>query len=83
MCGRFDTSHLTWADIHAQLSKFGTVTTTPLNLEPNDDVRPTTHQVTARLENGAWELENMRTLGPRACQSASIWTPIDSFDDGT
>lgn len=60
MCGRFDTSHLTWAQIHDQLSRSATVTTAPLNLEPNDDVRPTTHQVTARLENGAWELEKMR-----------------------
>ena len=50
MCGRFDTSQLTWADIHAQLSVFASITTPPLNLEPDDDVRPTTRQLTARLE---------------------------------
>jgi len=60
MCGRFDTSHLNWADIHAQLSGFAAVRTAPLNLEPSDDVRPTTPQVTARLEGGAWVLETMR-----------------------
>lgn len=61
MCGRFDTSHLTWADIHDQLSKFGSVETAPLNIEPNDDVRPTTKQVTARLgDDGSWVLEKMR-----------------------
>ena len=60
MCGRFDTSHLTWAQIHDQLSRFGSVKTPPLNLEPNDDVRPTTSQVTARLEDGCWVLEKMR-----------------------
>jgi putative SOS response-associated peptidase YedK len=63
MCGRFDTSHLTWADIHAQLSAFSEhfpVVTAPINMEPNDDVRPTTPQVTARLQDGAWVLEKMR-----------------------
>lgn len=63
MCGRFDTSHLTWADIHAQLSSFTghfPVVTAPINMEPNDDVRPTTPQVTARLQDGAWVLEKMR-----------------------
>lgn len=60
MCGRFDTSGLTWAEIHAQLSGFAPVRTPPLNLEPNPDVRPTTRQVTARLEAGAFVLEPMR-----------------------
>lgn len=60
MCGRFDTSSLTWSDIHGQLSKFGRVATPPQNLEPNDDVRPTTAQLTARLEGDAWTLERMR-----------------------
>lgn len=63
MCGRFDTSHLTWADIHAQLTQFTQhfpVVTAPINMEPNDDVRPTTAQVTARLQDGAWVLEKMR-----------------------
>lgn len=60
MCGRFDTSHLTWADIHEQLAGFAKVTSPPLNLEPNDDVRPTTAQVTARLEGDGWILEKMR-----------------------
>ncbi len=63
MCGRFDTSHLTWADIHDQLAAFGQhfpVVTAPINMEPNDDVRPTTPQVTARLQDGAWVLEKMR-----------------------
>ena len=60
MCGRFDTSHVHWRDIHEQLSGFGVVRTEPLNLEPNDDVRPTTPQLNARLEDGAWVLEKMR-----------------------
>ncbi len=60
MCGRFETTHLTWRQIHDQLSRFARVTTPPLNLEPNDDVRPTTRQITARLEDGAWAVEPMR-----------------------
>jgi putative SOS response-associated peptidase YedK len=60
MCGRFDTSHLYWRDIHEQLSTLVPVRTEPLNLEPNDDVRPTTAQLTARIEDGGWVLEKMR-----------------------
>lgn len=60
MCGRFDTTTLTWAEIHAQLSRFGRVVTAPLNLEPNPDVRPTTAQLTARREGDAWALDRMR-----------------------
>ena len=60
MCGRFDTSHLYWRDIHDQLSNLIPVKTAPLNLEPNQDVRLTTAQLTARLENGEWALEKMR-----------------------
>jgi len=60
MCGRFDTTHLTWRDIHAQLSDFGAVRTAPLNLEPDADVRPTTPQLTARWEADGWTLEKMR-----------------------
>lgn len=61
MCGRFDTSHLTWREIHDQLSLFGPVTSAAPNMEPNDDVRPTTRQVTARLgDDGGWVVEAMR-----------------------
>lgn len=60
MCGRFDTTSLTWSDIHAQLSRFAPVATSPLNLEPHDDVRPTTAQLVARIEDGAFHLEKMR-----------------------
>jgi putative SOS response-associated peptidase YedK len=60
MCGRFDTSHLTWSDIHDQLAQFAPVSTAPTNLEPNPDVRPTTSQLTARLKGGAWVLQKMR-----------------------
>jgi putative SOS response-associated peptidase YedK len=60
MCGRFDTSHLTWRQIHDQLANFLPVTTAPLNLEPHNDVRPTTAQLAARVEDGAWVLEKMR-----------------------
>ena len=61
MCGRFDTSHLTWAQIHAQLAGFAKVKTAPLNLQPNPDVRPTTEQVVARLDqDGEWTLDKMR-----------------------
>lgn len=60
MCGRFDTSHLTWAQIHGVLASFIPVTTAPLNLEPNADVRPTTPQLAARVEDGGWVLEKKR-----------------------
>lgn len=60
MCGRFDTSHLTWGDIHEQLSTFLPVRTAPQNLEPNADVRPTTSQLTARIEDGQWVLDKKR-----------------------
>lgn len=60
MCGRFDTSHLTWADIHRQLSGFLPVKSPALNLEMNDDVRPTTSQAVARVEEGGWVIEPMR-----------------------
>ena len=60
MCGRFDTSHLTWTEIYEQLSQFGEVVTAPVNLQPDDDVRPTTAQLVARQEEGRWVLEKMR-----------------------
>ena len=65
MCGRFDTSHLTWAQIHSALTAWTPVRATNLSIEANDDVRPTTQQLTARLETGAdgspeWVLEKMR-----------------------
>lgn len=60
MCGRFDTSLLTWADIHDQLAGFAPVSTAPLNLQPNDDVRPTTQQLFAHLKDGAWSVERGR-----------------------
>ena len=58
MCGRFDTSHLYWRDIHDQLANLIPVRTEPLNLEPNDDVRPTTPQVTevAPVLRTVWRL---------------------------
>lgn len=60
MCGRFDTSHLTWAEIHATLSTYMPVRTDPLNLEADDDVRPTTKQLVARIDDGQWVLDKMR-----------------------
>ena len=60
MCGRFDTSHLTWRQIHNQLSGFANVSTPPVNIEANDDVRPTTRQLTARLGDDGWVVEKMR-----------------------
>jgi putative SOS response-associated peptidase YedK len=61
MCGRFDTSHLAWRDIHDQLAGFGRpVTSAPLNLEANADVRPTTAQATARLTDEGWVVEKQR-----------------------
>jgi putative SOS response-associated peptidase YedK len=60
MCGRFDTSHLTWRQIHDQLSNWGPVRTPPMNLEPNDDVRPTTRQLVATFSDGGWDLELKR-----------------------
>jgi len=60
MCGRFDTSHLTWADIHRQLSTLIPVTSAPMNLKADDDVRPTTSQAVARIEDGGFVVEPMR-----------------------
>jgi putative SOS response-associated peptidase YedK len=61
MCGRFDTSMLMWADIHAQLSGFAKVHGDASNmLTQNPDVRPTTEQLVARLEDGAWTVDRMR-----------------------
>ena len=36
MCGRFDTSGLTWAQFHNQLSNWGKVRTAPRILKPDD-----------------------------------------------
>src|ERR1700751_3812333 len=60
MCGRFDTSHLTWVQIHDALARIVPVKTPPQNLEPNADVRPTTPQLVARVEDGGWVLEKKR-----------------------
>jgi putative SOS response-associated peptidase YedK len=61
MCGRFDTSGLFWRDIWQQLTSFAPVKSPPVNLEPNEDVRPTTRQVTARLDqDGEFLVEPMR-----------------------
>lgn len=61
MCGRFETTgKFTWAEIHEALSTIAPVTTPPLNLQPDDDVRPTTMQATARLESDGWVVERMR-----------------------
>lgn len=51
---------MTWAEIHAALSSLIPVTTAPLNLEPSEDVRPTTAQLTARIDGDGWTLEKMR-----------------------
>jgi hypothetical protein len=40
MCGRFDTSRLSWSDIHRQLSTLVPVKTAPSNLMPNDNRDP-------------------------------------------
>lgn len=60
MCGRLDTSGLAWADIYAQLSKFGIVVTAPINIEPNPDLRPTDPAVVARQTEEGWIIEKMR-----------------------
>jgi putative SOS response-associated peptidase YedK len=60
MCGRFDTSHLTWRDIHDQLDTLIPVKTAALNLEPTDDARPTDPHLTARIDSDGWTLEKMR-----------------------
>jgi len=61
MCGRFETTgKYKWAEIHAALSTYAPVTSPPLNLQPDNDVRPTTMQATARLESDGWVVEKMR-----------------------
>lgn len=59
MCGRLDTSHLGWRYIHQALSGFLPPTHVPLNLEGSAGVRPTTSQLTARLD-GDGVLKKMR-----------------------
>lgn len=61
MCGRFETTgKFSWTEIHKALSTYAPVTTPPLNFQPNDYVRPTTNQVVAHIEHGAWTVEKMR-----------------------
>jgi putative SOS response-associated peptidase YedK len=60
MCGRFDTQNLTWAEIYAQLSKFAPLRSPAQNVQPDPDVRPTTRQLTARLQDGGFVVEPMR-----------------------
>lgn len=61
MCGRFSTTgKFSWREIHDALSTYGEVRTPPLNLEPNDDVRPTTAQAVARFTDGGWDVSLMR-----------------------
>jgi putative SOS response-associated peptidase YedK len=61
MCGRFDTSNLTWAEIYDALMTYQIVDDTGVvDWAGDPDVRPTTSQVTARVENGSWVIERMR-----------------------
>jgi putative SOS response-associated peptidase YedK len=60
MCGRFDTSKLAWREIHDALSRFIPVKTAALNLEASADVRPTTAQITVRIDGDGWVLEKQR-----------------------
>ncbi len=59
MCGRFDTSHLTWAEIHDALDSLIPVKSQAV-VRPHPDVRPTTLQLTARLDTDGWTVEPMR-----------------------
>ena len=62
MCGRFETTgKWTWSEIHRALSTYGEIATPPINLEPDEDVRPTTSRLVALLdETGQWHLERKR-----------------------
>lgn len=61
MCGRYSTTgRFSWREIHDALSGYGAVRTPPINLEPNDDVRPTTSQLVARFSDGGWVLSRLR-----------------------
>lgn len=84
MCGRFETTgKFTWREIHAALSTYAPVTTPPLNLEANDDVRPTTSQATARLESDGWVVEKMRwSLVPYWRSGRPLKDTIKGADDG-
>lgn len=64
MRGRFDTPHLTCAEVHDILSTFRPVRTEPINdLEPNDDVGPTNPQWVAPPASAA---HSPRGVGPAA-----------------
>ncbi|MEN5364707.1 SOS response-associated peptidase [Brevundimonas intermedia] len=84
MCGRFETTgKFTWAEIHEALSTIAPVTTPPLNLQPDDDVRPTTMQATARLERDGWVVEKMRWgLVPHWRTGKPLKDTEKSKDDG-
>jgi putative SOS response-associated peptidase YedK len=60
MCGRFDTSSLTWFEIYEALKTYAPVVSDEISHDWGDDVRPTTRQLTARLGEGGWIVEPMR-----------------------
>jgi putative SOS response-associated peptidase YedK len=60
MCGRFDTTGMSWVEIYNALKDWGRVVTDISDDNWADDVRPTTSQWTARLDGGAWVPERMR-----------------------
>lgn len=60
MCGRFDTSHLTWVEIFDALKTYGRVVSDEISHDWGGDIRPTTRQLTARLGDDGWIVEEMR-----------------------
>lgn len=60
MCGRFDTSQLTWQELFEALSVFLDVKSPPQNLRPDPDVRPTTDQWIVRAEEAGIALSLAR-----------------------
>jgi hypothetical protein len=65
MCGRFDSSRLAWREIHDALARFVPVRTAALNLEASVDVRPTTAQLVAKIEDGLDARKEALGPGPR------------------
>jgi putative SOS response-associated peptidase YedK len=83
MCGRFDTSHLYWRDIHDQLSSLVPVRSAPDNMEPTDDARPTDPHLVARLEADGFVLERMRWgLIPRSYKGKRVRPSERGAKDG-
>ena len=60
MCGRYRNLQ-SWTELHGAMERFlGPTTQTPLNVEPREQVRPTTNAPVIRMQDGAPIVANAR-----------------------